>query len=172
MSELGRRSRDERAYRQAVPSTARVVVYSLLASFSVLAVSFALQRLVYHDWLHYTGQIHVVGTTIAAIITFAFVLSWHLGVRRAQIEARRRFELIAQMADRIRNAVQAIECLTYASDPDSTKAVRDAVQVIDAALRGVVAESRPAQHSTKPPQNPAGVALQKSQTQGRASSRA
>ena len=126
----------------ATNSTVRIVVYSVLASCSVLIVALVLQWLVYADWLHETGPVRVVGTTIAAIVTFAFVLHWQVGLRRRHAEALRRLQVIAEMNDQIRNALQAIACVTYATDPNATQAVRNAVEIIDAALRGVVAESK------------------------------
>jgi hypothetical protein len=45
------------------------------------------------------------------------------------------------MNDRIRNALQAIECLTYLSQPQATEAVRQSVEVIDDVLREVLADA-------------------------------
>jgi len=117
-------------------------------SFSVLLVAALLQWFVYNNLLHETGQVRVVGTTIAAIITFAFVLHWQLNLRRCHAEALRRLKVIAEMNNKIRNALQAIECLLYATNPEVTQPVRDAVETIDAALRGVLAESKPPAKAT------------------------
>jgi hypothetical protein len=48
-----------------------------------------------------------------------------------------RFETIARMNDRVRNALQTIECVTYLSDPEATQPVREAVEVIDDVLQDV-----------------------------------
>ncbi len=56
----------------------------------------------------------------------------------------RRFERIAEMNDRIRNALQVIECVTYASNPQATAPVRDAVDVIEGVLHEVLIETHPA----------------------------
>jgi len=133
------------------PTNPRIVVYSLLISFSVLAVGFILQRLVYADWLHQSGPVHVVGTTIAAILTFIFVFHWQAGLRERQLETLRRFRVIAEMNDRIRNALQAIECLTYVSDQDATEGIRQAVGAIDDALRDVLAVSTSTAGTMPPP---------------------
>ena len=130
-------------------SKSRTLVYSILASFSVLLVSFALQWLVYDDWLHQTGPVHVIGSALAAAITFIFVLRWFRGAHERALEARRRFEIIAQANDRIRNQLQAIECLTYASDDGLAGSVREAIDGIDAALRGMVETSQD-RESSKP----------------------
>ena len=133
---------ERRTAIETVTSTARIVVYSLLASFSVLLVALMMQRFIYQDWLHDTGPLRIIGTTIAAIVTFWFVLHWQIGVRQRQLETLRRFEVIAEMNDRIRNKLQSIECLIYASDESLTKSVRDAVESIDAVLQGIVTQSR------------------------------
>lgn len=114
---------------------------SLGASCGVLTVSLALQWLVYDDWLRQTGPLHVIGTSIAAVLTFLFVLRWLFALRQKQRETLARFEKIARMNDRIRNALQAIECITYAADPSATKSVREAVGVIDGVLQEVIADS-------------------------------
>ncbi len=134
----------------ATNSTARIVLYCLLASFSVLLVAVVLQRVIYTDWLHQPDPVRVVGKTIAAIIAFAFVLHWQLSLRRRHTETLRRLEVIAEMNNQIRNALQAIACVTYATDPNATQAVRDAIETIDAALRGVVAESKPPASTASP----------------------
>jgi hypothetical protein len=123
-------------------SKTRTLVYSIAVSFSVLLVSTALQWLVYDDWLHQTGPFHIVGSSVAAAITFAFVFRWFRGAHERAVDAQRRFEIIAQANDRIRNRLQTIECLTYASDRDLADGVREAIDDIDAALRGIIEGSR------------------------------
>ena len=43
------------------------------------------------------------------------------------------------MNDRIRNSLQAIECVTYAADPQATESVRAAVDTIESVLQEVLA---------------------------------
>lgn len=121
-----------------IPSTLRIFLFSVLASCCVLAASLLIQRIVYDDWLHRTGPLRLVGTSIAAAITFAFVLRWQYAVREKQREMVHRLERIQDMNDRIRNALQAIECVTYLSEPQATAAVRQSVDVIDGVLREVL----------------------------------
>lgn len=116
----------------------RTLIYSIAVSFSVLVVSVALQWLVYDDWLHQTGPVHMVGSTVAAVITFVFVFRWFRSARERALDAQKRFAIIAKANDRIRNRLQAIECLTYASDHELAGGVREAIDDIDAALRGIV----------------------------------
>ncbi len=69
---------------------------------------------------------------------------WQFVVRRRKLEMLRRFETIKWMTDRIRNALQAIECITYAASRDATEPVRVAVDVIEGVLGEVLAEHHPA----------------------------
>lgn len=125
-----------------ITSTARMMVFSIVASFFVLVSTLVLQWLVYDDWLHRTGPLHLVGSATAAMLTFLFIYRWQSGIREQHLEMLRRFQTIAEMNDRIRNALQIIACTTYASNPDATEHVRQAVTVIDHALEGVVADVR------------------------------
>ncbi len=124
-----------------IQSRWRVFLISLGASFFVLVVSLVIQWLVYDDWLRRTGPLRIVGTSIAAIVTLLFVLRWQYAIRERQREMMRRFELISHMNDRIRNALQAIECVTYISQPEATEAVRREVTAIDGVLRDVLSET-------------------------------
>lgn len=124
-------------------SPLRMVLCSFLASFCVLAASLLIQWLVYEDWLHRTGPLRIVGTSIATVVTFAFVLRWQYAVRRNQREMLRRFEMILRMNDRIRNSLQAIACVTYLSQPEATESVRQAAQEIDVVLRDVLQNAGP-----------------------------
>ncbi|HEY7405021.1 MAG TPA: hypothetical protein VIB39_15960 [Candidatus Angelobacter sp.] len=136
-----------------ITSRVRIVFISLFASFLVLGVALIIQWLVYDDWLRQTGPLRIAGTTIAALITFGFVLRWQYAVREQQREMIRRFELISHMNDRIRNALQAIECMTYVAHPEATEAVKREVNAIDSVLRDVLsdAESTTAERSRKNP---------------------
>jgi hypothetical protein len=124
-----------------VASRGKIVLFSVMVSFSVLGASLLVQWLVYDDWLHRTGPLRIVGTCIATAVTFVFALRWQLAIRERQLAMVRRLEMILSMNDRIRNALQAIECLTYVAQPEATEAVRQSVNVIDSVLREVLAES-------------------------------
>ena len=122
-------------------SRLRILLISLVGSFLVLVVSLVIQWLVYDDWLHRTGSLRIVGTSIAAMLTLLFMLRWQYSIREQQREMVRRFELISHMNDRIRNALQAIECVTYISYPEATETVRREVNGIDEVLRDVLFET-------------------------------
>jgi hypothetical protein len=124
-----------------VASKGKIVLFSVLLAIPVLAGSLLVQWLVYDDWLHRTGPLRIVGTCIAALVTFIFAMRWQIAVRERQLEMVRRLEMILRMNDRIRNALQAIECLTYVAQPEATESVRQSVNVIDSVLREVLAES-------------------------------
>jgi hypothetical protein len=134
----------------AVASKGKILLFSVLAAIPVLAGSLVMQWLVYDDWLHQTGPIRIVGTCIAALVTFIFALRWQTAIRERQLEMVRRMEMILQMNDRIRNALQAIECLTYVAQPEATESVRQSVNVIDSVLREVLAESGDAHETGNP----------------------
>jgi hypothetical protein len=119
-----------------------MLLFSFLASSSVFASSLLIQWLVYDDWLHHTGPLRIIGTLLATVLTFAFVLYWQHSVRKAQRDMVRRLETIARLNDRIRNALQAIECVTYLSQPHATDPVRQAVAEIDGVLREVFVDIR------------------------------
>jgi len=123
-------------------SSAKLILYSFVASSFVLVVSLLIQWLVYDDWLHETGPLRIVGTSIAAAITFGVVLRWQYSTRQKHREMVRRFQKILDMNDRIRNSLQAIECVTYLSQPEATESVRQSVNAIDAVLSEVLEDAR------------------------------
>jgi hypothetical protein len=122
-------------------SRAKIVLVSAGAAVVVLIASLLTQWLIYDDWLHRTGPLRIVGTCIATAVTFVFALRWQYAIRERQLEMVRRMEMILRMNDRIRNALQAIECLTYVAQPEATESVRQSVDVIDSVLREVLADS-------------------------------
>ena len=126
-----------------ISSDVTIWVTSLLAGFLVFAVAIAIQWIIYDDWLHDKGPLRVVGSFLAGALMCVSVWRWQLIVRRRKMEMLRRFETIQWMTDRIRNALQAIECITFAASPAATVPVRGAVDVIEDVLHEVLAEHRP-----------------------------
>src|SRR5438270_10741618 len=126
---------------RSIASRGKILLISLGAAVSVLAGSLLTQWLIYDDWLHRTGPLRIVGTCIATAVTFVFALRWQAAIRERQLEMVRRMEMILRMNDRIRNALQAIECLTYVAQPEATESVRQSVNMIDSVLREVLADS-------------------------------
>jgi hypothetical protein len=94
--------------------------------------------------------LRIVGTCIATAVTFVFAMRWQTAIRERQLEMVRRREMILRMNDRIRNALQAIECLNYVAQPEATESVRQSVDVIDGVLREVLADSGQTHEPARP----------------------
>ncbi len=109
----------------------------------VFFIAICLQWLVYDDWLHKSGPLRLVGSAVAFFLTFVFAFRWQMAARRRKIETLHRFETIRWMNDRIRNSLQAIECLVYASNPHAMDPVKEAVDTIEIVLDEVLSNSHP-----------------------------
>ncbi len=134
------KSKSELPLARQISSDRHIWLISVLSGFAVFCVAIFLQWLIYDDWMH-RGSLRVVGSTLAAFLTFIFVFRWRRAVRQRKIEILRRFERIRWMNDRIRNSLQAIECLTWSDDAHATDPVRDAVDAIEDVLHEVFVES-------------------------------
>ena len=133
-----------------ISSDVTIWLVSLLAGFSVLAIAIFIQWVIYDDWLHDQEPVRVVGSLLSGALTCAGVWRWQLTVRQRKIEMLRRFETIHWMTDRIRNALQAIECITFAASPEATEPVRNSVDVIEEVLHEVLAEHGPSPSLSSP----------------------
>jgi hypothetical protein len=147
-------SKTETPLSRQIVSDLTIWLISLLAGLSVFAIAIFIQWLIYDDWLHDRGPLRVVGSFLAGALMFLSAWRWQLVVRQRKLEMLRRFETIKWMTDRIRNSLQAIECITYAASPAATEPVRNAVDVIEGVLGEVLAENRPtpsgdASHETR-----------------------
>lgn len=136
-------SKSELPLSRQISSDVFIWLVSLLAGFLVFAVAIAIQWFVYDDWLHDQGPLRLVGSFLAGALMSASVWRLQFVARRRKIELLHRFETIKWMTDRIRNALQAIECITYAASPAATVPVRSAVDVIEDVLHEVLAEHTP-----------------------------
>jgi hypothetical protein len=114
---------------------------SIVAGLAIFLLALALQWFIYDDWLHKSGPLRLIGSALASALTFGFVYQWQLGQREKKIENLRRFERIRWMNDKIRNSLQAIECVVYATNPHLTDPVKDAVDTIECFLQEVLVES-------------------------------
>jgi hypothetical protein len=144
------RPKVETPLRRQIVSEITIWLVSLLSGLSVFAFAILAQWLIYDDWLHDRGPLRIVGSFLAGALMFASVLRWQYIVRHRKLEMLRRFETIQWMTDRIRNALQAIECITYAASPDATESVRSAVEVIEGVLHEVLSEHRAAPPGMEP----------------------
>ena len=140
----------EKPLEQQISTRFTLFAYSIGAAVLVLAVALGLQWLVYDDWLHRSG-LRISGSVLAAVLTYAFTFRWLSLRRERKIEMLRRFATIARMNDRIRNALQAIELATYATNPDSVLPVKSAVDSIEVVLEEVLQDVRaPAEEPKRP----------------------
>lgn len=120
---------------------ASICISSVVSGFLVLSVAVVLQWFIYDDWMHKNGPLRLVGSALASALTFAYVYHWQLGLRERKAEMLRRFERIKWMNDRIRNSLQAIEFVVFATNPHVTDSVRDAVDTIESVLQEVLVET-------------------------------
>lgn len=125
-----------------ISSRAAIWVMSVAAGVSIFLLAIFL-RLVYDDWMHHNASLHILGSLVVGTIVSIWMARRQLAIRQRKIEMLRRFETIRWMNDRIRNALQAIECVTYAAAPDATEAVRSSVESIESVLHEVLTESHP-----------------------------
>ena len=132
-----------------ITSDVTIWLCSVSAGVVVFSLAIFLQWLIYDDWMHRNGPLRVVGSAVAALLALAVALRWQSAIRDRKIEMLRRFETIKWMNDRIRNALQAIACVTYAADPNATDSVRSAVDVIEGVLNEVLEDAHPWQDSTE-----------------------
>lgn len=135
------KTKAERRLASQIPSVAMIYLSSVASGLAMFIVAIVLQWFVYDDWLHKNGPLRLVGSALAAVLTFGFVYHWQLGQREKKFENLRRFERIKWMNDRIRNSLQAIECILYATNPHLTDPVKDAVDAIENVLQEVLVES-------------------------------
>lgn len=135
------KSKSEPPFSLQVPSVISVWFFAIVCGMGVFFAAVALQWLVYDDWMHRGGPLRLVGSGIAFLLTFAFAYRWQLAARRRKLETLRRFETIRWMNDRIRNSLQAIECLVYATNPHVTDPVKDAVDTIENVLDEVLSNT-------------------------------
>jgi len=135
------KSKAEPSLASQITSVAMICFSSIVAGLAIFLVAVALQWFVYDDWLHKSGPLRLVGSALASALTFGFVYRWQLGQREKKIENLRRFERIKWMNDRIRNSLQAIECVVYATNRGVTDPVKDAVDTIESVLQEVLVET-------------------------------
>ena len=135
------KSKTELPLSSQIPSIASICVSSIVSGVLVFSVAVLLQWFIYDDWMHRNGPLRLVGSALASGLTFAFVYHWQLGLRERKLEMLRRFEKIKWMNDRIRNSLQAIEFVVYATNSHVTDPVKDSVDTIERVLQEVLVET-------------------------------
>ena len=124
-----------------IPSHTSIAVLSVLSGLGVFSIAILLQWLIYDDWLHANGPLRLVGSVLALVLTSVFVFRWQELRRREKIAVLRRLETIKWMNDRIRNSLQAIECVVFANHQHVTDPVRDAVDAIENVLEEMLSQT-------------------------------
>lgn len=116
-----------------------VLLYSLVTGASASGVALVIQWIVYDDWLHEAGPLRLAGAVLAGFFmgVLVFRSEWHARERRRDM--RERLQAIRWMNDRIRNSLQAIECITYASAPEIAHDVKNSVDAIEGILNEFLA---------------------------------
>jgi hypothetical protein len=135
------KSKPEPPLLSQIPSIASICFSSIVLGLLVFSVAILLQWFIYNDWMHRNGPLRLIGSALASALTFAYVYHWQLGLREQKVEMLRRFERIHWMNDRIRNSLQAIEFVVYATNPHVTDPVKDAVDQIENILQEVLVEA-------------------------------
>lgn len=134
-----------------ISSRTAIWALSVIAGLIVFGLAIFFQWLIYDDWLHDGGPLRIVGSLLAGALMFAIAFRWQIGIRERRIEMLRRFETIRWMNDRIRNSLQAIECVTYHANPEATDSVRAAVDTIEAVLQEVLVDAHNSPASSSKP---------------------
>ena len=135
------KSKTESPLSSQIPSIASICLSSIVSGLIVFSVAVLLQWFIYDDWMQRNGPLRLVGSALASGWTFAFVYHWQFGLRERKLEMLRRFERIKWMNDRIRNSLQAIELVVYATNPHVTDPVKNAVDTIENVLQEVLVET-------------------------------
>jgi hypothetical protein len=135
------KSKADPPFATQIPSVALICFSSIVSGLAIFLLAVILQWFIYDDWMHKNGPLRIVGSALAAALTFGFVYQWQVGQREKKIENLRRFERIRWMNDRIRNSLQAIECVVYATNRHVTDPVREAVDTIESVLQEVLVET-------------------------------
>jgi len=119
----------------SVPSTAKLVVASVLAGVVVLAISVVLDFLLLVG--HESTRTLVELSDLFAATLIATLFFIYGRIRQQQL--LQRMQIIAEMNHHIRNALQVIASSSYMGDRDKELAVlRDAVKRVDWALREIL----------------------------------
>jgi hypothetical protein len=117
----------------AESSDASIWFYSVMSGLMALGAAILIQWLVYDDWLHQAG-LRLTGSLLAGVFLGSLVFR---SLRHAREKHRQMLELLKSIRwtnDRIRNSLQAIECVTYSASPEITADVKTAVDVIEGIL--------------------------------------
>ena len=116
-----------------------VLLYALVTGASASGVALFIQWIVYDDWLHQAGPLRLAGAVLAGLFMGVLVFRSERHVREKRRELLERLQAIRWMNDRIRNSLQVIECITFASAPEITVDVKNSVDAIECILNDFLA---------------------------------
>jgi hypothetical protein len=125
-----------------VSSDVSIWLYSVISGLFASVISILIQWAIYADWLHEPGPLRLAGSALTGLCLGALVFRSLLSKREKSREMLERLQTIRWMNDRIRNSLQAIECLTYSGsgDPEVTEHVKSAVDAIENILEDFLAD--------------------------------
>jgi len=141
------KSRSAPPLSRQIASDPAIWLYSALTGVIVFPAAILVLWLIYNDFLNYEGPLRIIGSLIAAVLAALFTAGRMRETRRRKLEILHRFETIKWMTDRIRNSLQAIECITYVNNPEATASDSGAVATIEDVLKEVLAGSHPSEPS-------------------------
>jgi hypothetical protein len=124
-----------------IPSHASIALMAIFSGLGFFSIAILLQWLIYDDWLHDNGPLRLVGSVLTMVLTAVFVFRLQEAKRREKIAVLKQLETIKWMNDRIRNSLQAIECVVFANHQHVTNPVRDAVDAIEGVLEEMLSET-------------------------------
>ena len=120
-----------------VPAVWESWCLAFIASCAVFACTFAIQWFIYSYLLGH-GEIHMVGVSVASVLTFIFIQRMMAASRQRRLATVRRFALVAEMNHHIRNSLQTILYQSYTLDDDVAARLKDAVDRIEWVLERVL----------------------------------
>ena len=120
-----------------VPGAWESWCFGVVAGCAVFAATFAVQWFVYGYLLGHE-DVHLIGISVASILTFTFVQRMMSASRQRRIATVRRFAIIAETNHHIRNSLQTILYQSYTLDSDVAARLKDAVDRIQWVLERVL----------------------------------
>lgn len=108
--------------------------YSLVSGALTTGGATWIQWLVYDDWLHDAGPLRLAGSVLAGLFLGALVFRSRWQAREKKRRMLEHLHAIRWTNDRIRNSLQAIECITFAAAPQIAEDVRHSVDSIELIL--------------------------------------